>query len=72
MIVDKKRHIIKSISYRLVSTTMGFILVYFTTGSLKIGATFSFIELIYKPIQYYVHERVWYKFIKFGLKNEDK
>jgi uncharacterized membrane protein len=72
MIVDKKRHILKSISYRLVSTTMGFILVYFTTGSLKIGATFSFIELIYKPIQYYVHERVWYKFIKFGLKNEDK
>jgi len=72
MIVDKKRHILKSISYRLVSTTMGFILVYFTTGSLKIGATFSFIELIYKPIQYYVHERVWYKFIKFGLKKEDK
>jgi uncharacterized membrane protein len=72
MIVDKKRHILKSISYRLLSTATGFIIVYFSTGSLKIGATFSFIEIIYKPIQYYIHERVWYKFIKFGLKKQDK
>ena len=25
------------------------------------------VELIYKPLQYYIHERVWYKWIKFGL-----
>jgi uncharacterized membrane protein len=28
------------------------------------------VELIYKPIQYYLHERIWYKWIKFGLKNK--
>jgi uncharacterized membrane protein len=38
------------------------------TGSVKIGAAFGIAELIYKPIQYYIHERIWYKWIKFGLK----
>lgn len=68
MIVDKKRHIAKTISYRLVSSGIGFIAMYFATGSVKMGAAFSIAEIIYKPIQYYIHERVWYRYIKYGLK----
>jgi len=68
MIVDKKRHIAKTISYRLVSSGIGFIAMYFATGSVKMGAAFSIAEIIYKPIQYYLHERVWYRYIKYGLK----
>jgi uncharacterized membrane protein len=37
------------------------------TGSIKFGAAFGVAELLYKPIQYYIHERIWYRFIKFGL-----
>ena len=70
MIVEKKRHIAKTISYRLVSSGIGFIMMYFATGSVKYGAAFSVAELLYKPIQYYIHERVWYKWIKYGLKEE--
>ena len=70
MIVDKRRHIAKTISYRIVSSGIGFIIMYFATGSVKYGAAFSFAELIYKPVQYYIHERVWYKWIKYGLKEE--
>jgi uncharacterized membrane protein len=70
MIVEKKRHIAKTISYRLVSSGVGFIMMYFATGSIKYGAAFSVAELLYKPIQYYLHERVWYKYIKYGLKEE--
>lgn len=66
--VNRKRHIAKTITYRLISTLLGFIIIYFLSGSLKIGFSFSFIELIYKPVQYYIHERVWYKWIKYGLK----
>jgi len=66
--VEKKRHIAKTISYRLLSSIIGFIIVYFSTNSLKIGVTFTIAELVYKPIQYYIHERVWYKWIKYGLK----
>jgi uncharacterized membrane protein len=69
MTVQKKRHIAKTISYRIVSTVIGFGIMWAVTGSVKIGAAFGIAELIYKPIQYYVHERIWYKWIKFGLKD---
>lgn len=70
MIVLKRRHLAKTISYRLVSTLIGFLIMWLVTGSIKIGAAFSIAELIYKPIQYYIHERVWYRYIKFGLEKE--
>ena len=68
MIVERKRHIAKTISYRIVSTVIGFLLMWLISGSIKVGAAFGVAELIYKPIQYYIHERVWYKWIKYGLK----
>jgi uncharacterized membrane protein len=70
MIVEKKRHIAKTISYRLVSTLIGFIVMWLVSGSVKVGAAFSIAELIYKPIQYYIHERIWYRWITYGLKKE--
>ncbi len=70
MIVQKKRHIAKTISYRILSTAIGFFIMWFMSGSVKVGAAFSIAELVYKPIQYYIHERIWYKWIKFGLNNK--
>jgi uncharacterized membrane protein len=71
MIVQRKRHIAKTISYRIVSSLIGFVIMWAISGSIKIGAAFSVAELVYKPIQYYIHERVWYKWIKFGLKKTE-
>lgn len=71
MIVEKKRHIAKTISYRIVSTLIGFIVMWWVTGSVKVGAAFGVAELVYKPIQYYLHERIWYKWIKFGLRKQN-
>jgi uncharacterized membrane protein len=68
MIVERKRHIAKTISYRILSTLIGFLLMWLISGSIKVGAAFGVAELVYKPIQYYLHERIWYKFIKYGLK----
>ena len=67
--VDSKRHIAKTISYRIVSTGIGFAVVWVISGSITIGTAFGVAELVYKPIQYYIHERVWYKWIKYGLTN---
>lgn len=67
MHVDKKRHIAKTISYRLISTLVGFTTMLIITGSIKAGAAFSIAELLWKPIQYYLHERIWYRWIKYGL-----
>ena len=70
MHVSKKRHIAKTISYRVISTLIGFIIMWLISGSIKVGATFGIAELVYKPIQYYFHERIWYRWIKYGLKND--
>jgi len=67
MTVSPKRHLAKTISYRILSTSIGFITMWLVTDSIEIGAAFSIIELVWKPIQYYIHERVWYKHIRFGL-----
>ena len=70
MQVTRQRHIAKTISYRVVSTTIGFLTMWLVTGSDKVGAAFGIAELIWKPIQYYFHERIWYRWIKYGLKKE--
>jgi len=70
MIVTKKRHVAKTISYRVVSTLIGFVIMWLISGSVKVGAAFGIAELVYKPIQYYIHERIWYRYIKFGLKKD--
>ena len=70
MVVQRKRHIAKTVSYRILSTLIGFLIMWWISGSIEIGTAFGVIELVYKPVQYYIHERVWYKFIKYGLKNK--
>jgi uncharacterized membrane protein len=35
------------------------------SDNVKTGAMFSVAELLYKPLQYYVHERLW-QHVKWG------
>lgn len=70
MNVEKRRHIAKTVSYRLLSTLVGFAIMVIISGSIKVGAAFGVAELIYKPVQYYIHERIWYRWIKYGLQNK--
>ena len=65
---SKKRHIAKTISYRVLSSLIGFMIMYYYTNSITLSGSFSIAELLYKPIQYYIHERIWYRYIKYGLK----
>ena len=69
--VQAKRHVAKTISYRVLSTLIGFVIMWWVSGDIKVGAAFGIAELVYKPIQYYIHERIWYKWIKFGLRKEN-
>ncbi len=70
--VSYKRHILKTISWRLVGTLDTVIISWLVTGSYAWGLTIGGIEIISKMILYYFHERAWYKFSKFGIisKNE--
>jgi uncharacterized membrane protein len=67
---DVKRHLYKTITYRLLSSFAGFVILFVSTKSYYVGITFSIFELVYKPMQYYVHERIWFKYINFGRKTK--
>ena len=49
-----------------------FLLSWFITGSLSIGAAIGGIEIITKMILYYLHERAWYRFSKFGVNDKNR
>ena len=66
--VSYKRHILKTISWRIVGTLDTMLLSWIITGSWKLGLTIGGVEIITKMALYYLHERGWYKYSKFGLK----
>lgn len=59
------RHTLKTISYRFLGTLTTFAVSYVTTGSIIFASTIGFTELMIKPVLYFMHERIWYKFVKF-------
>jgi adenylylsulfate kinase len=63
---DQLRHILKTISWRIVGTIDTMIVSYIVTGSLKVGMAIGGFEVFTKMILYYFHERVWYKYISVG------
>ena len=70
--VAKKRHILKTITWRIVGTLDTFLLSWLITGSVKIGAAIGTVEIITKMILYYLHERAWYKLSKFGIDDKNR
>ncbi len=65
---DKTRHILKSITWRLVGTIDTIILSWVITGNLEIGLKIGGVEVITKMILYYFHERLWFNYVKLGRK----
>ena len=65
--VSYKRHIAKTISWRIIGTIDTVVLSGIVTGSWQLGLTIGGIEVITKMILYFFHERAWYKFSKFRL-----
>lgn len=66
-----KRHIAKAITYRVVGTLTTIMLTITAGLPIKWAGMVGVAELLFKPIIYFLHERVWYQFIKYGLKKED-
>lgn len=59
--VSYKRHIAKTITWRLVGTVDTILLSWLVTGNPWTGLKIGFAEVTTKSILYYLHERVWYK-----------
>lgn len=69
MSVHYKRHLAKTVTYRLFGSATTFAISFCFTGSWAISGSISFVELVVKPINYFLHERVWYKYVSYGLQN---
>jgi uncharacterized membrane protein len=68
--IEIKRHIGKAISYRFLGTLQTIIISYIFTGNFVISSSIGIVELCIKPVIYFLHERAWYKWIKFGVVTE--
>jgi uncharacterized membrane protein len=64
MKVDYKRHILKTISYRIVGSTVTVTTAWFLGAPLELASLMGAGELVIKPLFYFLHERIWYKYIK--------
>jgi|TARA_R110000782_G_scaffold194280_3_gene283886 uncharacterized membrane protein len=69
--VSYKRHIAKTLSWRVIGTIDTMILSALITGSWEMGLTIGGVEVFTKMILYFFHERLWYRFSKFGVEKKD-
>lgn len=67
--VSVKRHIAKTITWRILATTDTILLSWLITGELTLGLAIGALEVVTKMGLYFLHERTWYK-SNFGIKEE--
>lgn len=69
--VTKIRHLTKAVTWRIIaSITTALIAFFFGLPPKAVGAVFV-ADLVIKFVMYYAHERVWYKYIKLGVKKKN-
>lgn len=65
--ISRKRHILKTISWRVLGTIDTIVIGGLITGDWAIGLSIGSVEVISKMTLYYIHERAWYK-SNYGVK----
>ena len=68
---SKKRHILKTVTWRFVGTIDTMLLAWFISGNPFIGLKVGLAEVCTKMILYYLHERAWFK-MDYGLPERHK
>ncbi|WP_179344630.1 DUF2061 domain-containing protein [Winogradskyella ursingii] len=66
---SRKRHILKTFTWRVIGTLDTIILSWLISGSPLFGIQIGFIEVVTKMILYYFHERFWFN---STIKNANK
>jgi uncharacterized membrane protein len=59
-----KRHVLKTLSYRMLGTLTTITVAYTLGASIEVSSLLGIGELTIKPILYFMHERIWYKYIR--------
>ena len=58
---SRKRHFMKTVSWRLIGTSTTFIITWAVTRKIVFGAIIGGLDATVKMILYYIHERAWHK-----------
>ncbi len=66
-----KRHIAKTITWRIVGTIDTMIIGWLITGDPLTGVKIGGVEVLTKMFLYFMHERVWFK-VNYGLPHREK
>ena len=64
--VPYKRHIAKTVTWRIIGTLDTMLIGWLISGDPIIGVKIGFLEIFTKMLLYFIHERVWYR-SNFGL-----
>ena len=67
---SNKRHLLKTITWRIVGTMDTMLLAWLITGDPMTGFKIGMAEVITKMTLYFFHEKVWHK-SKFGLEKRN-
>lgn len=67
-VVSRWRHILKTVSWRVIGTLDTMVLAWWISGDPVVGLKVGMVEVVTKMILYYFHERAWYK-VNYGLKS---
>lgn len=70
MTVQRKRHLAKAFSWRIIASVATFIIGWVATGHMETGIKIGAADVIIKFILYYFHERIWYK-SHFGVVHDE-
>ena len=69
--LDKLRHVLKSLSYRIYSTCITITIAYIISDDLDKALSIGGVDFGVKLFTYYIHERIWF-YIPFGLQRPRK
>ena len=64
--VSYKRHLLKTITWRIVGSIDTMLVSWLVTGNLKMGLAIGGVEVLTKMVLYFFHERAWYKWGKLS------
>jgi len=68
--VQKKRHLAKTLTWRILATSDTFLIAWVITGAIDWAGAIAAVEVFTKMILYYAHERAWYRYSKLGVAGE--
>jgi uncharacterized membrane protein len=65
--VSLERHIAKTVTYRILGTGVTIFSALALGADVEVAGLLGVSELIFKPLFYFLHERIWYK-SNYGIK----